>query len=269
MAQAFRNESNSMLGNFSFQNLNPFRSQQQQQQPPQNSNPPGNQQQPGNQQPNPEVGAGGNPNGNDPNRMQNPLDAFNGMWDAQEPSQSDAPPQFQINPEIMKKVSDSFDYTQGLPEELAMKFQNGEQFTNQEIMQLMSHVGRTTYSNAMNHHAHLTGKFVELSNGHAQKNLPKALKQHMTASRVRNHSAAQNNPVVQQHMETIGKQLASRYPDATEEWIAEQTASYFVEMAKAINPEAFQNATGNQPGGAKPAQQIDWDDFMLPGQRAA
>lgn len=242
-----------------FQNMMPFGNKAPQT-PPQNPAP---QNQPPQMPPqNQTVSPEGNTKGNDPNQMQNPIDAFKGMWDAPQDDGTNRPPEFNINPEVMQRVTSGFDFSQGLPEELSAKFQSGEAFSNQEIFQLMSHVGRAAYSNAMNHQSKLTEKFIGVHGEHSLKNLPKLLKQHMTTQSVRRLSAAQSNPAVGEHMERIAAQLSQKYPNAPEEWIADQTKNYFLEMARAVSPDSF-NQEG--PGTRQLPKEVDWDAFMQSG----
>jgi hypothetical protein len=225
-----------------------------------NGNPANNQNPAGGNQPN-----NGNSNQptNNPEQMQDPMKAYANMWNPATPDQNNKPPEYTINPEIMKKVTDSMDFAQGLPQELAEKLQSGEQLSGQEIVAMMNHVGRTTYAHAMNHQSKLTEKFVGLHGEHFQKNLPQQMKKYLTNQRVRGLPSAQGNPVVQQHMEQIAERLTASNPDASDEWIAEQTKNYFVNMARMISPDEFPTSSS---GRAQP-NEIDWDAFMLSGQK--
>jgi hypothetical protein len=202
-------------------------------------------------------------NANSPESMQDPVAMYADLWKESAPQAGSEAPKFTLNPETVKKVTDSLDFTQGLPEEITEKITAGEQFTPQDMMNMMNHVGRQAYARAMEHQSTLTGQFVNMHSEHSLKGLPNIIKGHLAQNKVRNHPAAQSNPVVQEHMELIASKLSAKYPNASEEWITEQTQDYFVNMARRLKPDAFvPSAEEQKQQQQNPKGTVDWDAFM-------
>lgn len=202
-------------------------------------------------------------NANSPEALQDPVAMYADLWKESAPAAGNEPPKFTLNPDTVKKVTDSLDFTQNLPEELAEKMTAGEQLSPQDMMSMMNHVGRQAYARAMEHQSTLTGQFVNMHSEHSLKGLPNIIKGHLAQNRVRNHPAAQSNPVVQEHMELIASKLSAKYPNASEEWITEQTQDYFVNMARRLKPDAFApTAEEQKQQAANPKGAVDWDSFM-------
>lgn len=201
---------------------------------------------------------------NDPESLANPIDVYKDLWSNPTQSVNDQAPQFKIAPDKIQQVTDQLDFSQNLPQELQDRIQSGEQLTSADLIAAMNHVGRATYAKAVEHLSHLTGTYVDLHSKHSQKGLPSLIKQHLAQSKISNIPAVQNNPALHEHVREIGGRIAQRYPNASEDWIAEQTSKYFLDMAKSLNPDAFigegTGARGQRSGQDK--NTTDWDTFF-------
>lgn len=208
---------------------------------PNNSNPAV----PGNTQPNPNAIDPNNPNSqgtSDPNALQGPEVLYAKFFDdavSNDPGQQ--APKFDIDPKTMQSVTDKLDFTSSLPQEIQQKMASGEALTGQEMQQMLNHVGRQAYANAMNHSSKLTERFVGLHSEHSLKSVPKTVAERMVQSRIANNPNAQRHPVVKKQMEVIASQLLKTNPDASPEWIEEQTSEYFLNLARETNPEIFKD----------------------------
>lgn len=200
---------------------------------------------------------------NDPESMQNPIDVYKDLWANPTQSVNEQAPQFKVAPEMIEKVTAQLDFSQNLPPELTEKLQSGEQLNAQDIMAAMNHVGRATYAKAVEHLSHLTGTYVDLHSKHSQKGLPSLIKNHLAQSKISNIPAVKSNPALQEHLKEIGGRIAQRYPDASEDWVAEQASKYFVDMARSIDPDAFTSGDANASGARRQNQKVtDWDAFF-------
>jgi len=65
----------------------------------------------------------------------------------------------------------------------------------------------------------------------------------------------------------ISEKIAGKFPDATEDEVATLTQEYFTEMAKAINPKAFQQQTGQSETRQRGKDEVvveDWSAYLQP-----
>lgn len=201
---------------------------------------------------------------NDPNNYENPLDVYSGLFD-NDALNKDAPkaPSFTLSPDIISKAASSLDFLSGLPEELAQKVQQGN-LSPQDYMEMINHAGRQAYAKAMEHQSHLTDRFVSARSQFEQQGLPKQLQSLLAKNKATSDPAVLSNPVVKAHMEVISSQLASKYPDQSPEWIADKAKSFFLDMAKALNPNLGESGQGGDtPKGNMPSMEnFDWDGYI-------
>lgn len=228
---------------------------------------------PGNTQPNPDAVDPNNPNSqgtSDPNKLQGPEALYEKFFDDAAPTTEQAP-KFDIDPKTMQSVTEQLDFASSLPPELQQKMANGETLTGQEMLQAMNHVGRQAYATAMNHGSKLTERFVGMHSEHSLKSVPKTVAERMVQSRIANNPNAQRHPVVRKQMEVIASQLLKTNPDASPEWIEEQTGEYFLNLARETNPEIFKeielntNQQGKREVSRKQQEAVPadyWDKYV-------
>lgn len=212
------------------------------------------------------MGGDGNSSGNDGKNTQNPLDAFKGMfYNDNSGGNKDAPPVFQIDPKVLEDVAGKLSFAQVTPE-LAQKLQSGDPTA---LQQTLDDLGRRVYSTAVQHLSSLTDKFVTARTEHDRKGLGQSVRSELTSNRL--SQLAENNPVLKEHVTSVGSMLASKYPDASPDWIAEQTKSYFVTMAKQLDPSLNAAASGNKGadggGGGGQPENVDWASWLSQGPK--
>lgn len=208
--------------------------QQQQQQPNQQQQ--SQQQQPGNQN------AGSN-------QPADPLAIYGKMFD--NPSQTDAPPSFSIDPKVMDGVVSSQDFMQGINPETVQKAQQGDWSAIQEMIQ---HASRGAYRAAIEHGGVLTDKFVGSYSNYSSKKLPDVLKGHMTEQSLAANTPNFKNPVVKKQLTEIAQRLQRQNPDATAQEIADMSRQYLTDLMEAVNPQKQEQQQANA--------ETDWDKFF-------
>lgn len=212
---------------------------------------------------------------NDPNTLQNPLDVYAGMFDNKpkvdkdgNPVQAPQAPVFKLDPKTVQDAASKIKFTDGLPPELATKIQSGEQLSNQEMMEVVQHVGQRAYATAMEHNSNLTDRFVGMRLNHEQQGLPSQVRRLLAQTQVMSDDVIQSNPALKEHFEVIADRLWSKYPDQSPEWIAKETKEYFTRMARALNPNLTdepapqhnpRNGETTGPNGKK----FDWDAYLV------
>lgn len=211
------------------------------------------QQQPGNQQQNVQQPQNGGQSGNGQNAGSNtpadPLAIYGKMFD--NPTQTDAPPSFSIDPKVMDGVVSSQDFMSGLNPEVMQKAQQGDW---NAITEMIQHTSRQAYRAAIEHGGVLTDKFVGAREQYGNKSLPSRVRQELTSNELANTPNFQN-PVVKKQLTQIASRLETLHPDATPQEIARMSRQYLTDMASAI-----QDPASNQQQQA--TQGTDWDKFF-------
>ena len=197
--------------------------------------------------------------GNNPNEMQDPLNAYAELFKPADPSKKQAdPPSFSLDPKIIDQAAGSMDFTASLPPELQQKLQSGD---TSAFMEALNHVGRNAYKNSISHMSSLTDKFVGLRSQHDQNNLGSHVRNHLVKNTI-NSSFADANPVARQSLEWVSDKMREAFPDASPDWIAKQAPQFFVEMAKSLAPDQFSGQSGSQPNQNRPAGDVNWADWL-------
>lgn len=207
--------------------------------------------------------SGGTPSGanNNPDSFQNPLDVYKDLFNNSGTPQGAEAPKFSLAPDMVGKAASSIDFLQGLPDEVQQKVAAG-QIDGPTLTTLLNHVAQQTYANVMHHSSALTDKFVGMRLGHESQGLNTKFKNFLANNKVLSNPKIANNPIIKSQMERITTELAGKYPDQSDAWIAEQAQAYFMEMAKALNPEAFtQQGSGGQGGGANDTE-FDFEAYL-------
>lgn len=201
---------------------------------------------------------------NDPNTIQSPLDAYTDLF-APSPKKEGEPeaPRFQLSPEAIQKAAGSMDFLSNLPPELAEALQSGQDVDFNTVMKLMNHVGRNAYTQTISHMSHLVDRFSDAKGKYDQSQLGTHIKGHLTRNTVENLPQAKH-PAIKEGLKVIAENLQRKHPDATPEWIAEQSYNYFVNIAQAIAPEKFgqQDQKANSRGGNTGMADFDWDNWI-------
>jgi len=177
------------------------------------------------------------------------------------------PPKFLLAADKVKEAAGKMDFTAGLPDDIVQKLQSGEAIDGKTLLAAINFAGRQAYSRALEHATGLTGHFVEARVKHEQQGLPAVLRNYLARSKAISGPDVADNPVVREHMAMISEKVAAKFPDATEDEVATLTQEYFTEMAKAINPKAFQQQTGPQNTKTRGKDEVvvdDWSAYLQP-----
>jgi len=203
------------------------------------------------------------PNGDGDKKSTNPLDQFKGLFDNANTSGASKAPEFQLDPEAVKKLVQSMSFSDHVTPELAQKLQSGDATAMKEAFDIL---GRQTYSRIFEHLPVLTDKFINARLAHERQGLGGSVKQELTKNNL--EKLAANNPVLKEQLDSIASRILGKYPDATPDWIAEQTSKYFMDVAKSLNPKAFSDFKPGEedttkgdhlPGtGSSQTQWADW-----------
>lgn len=199
-----------------------------------------------------------NPENLDPNdKSKDPLAIFDGIWDTQNKTDSAAKvPSFSLDPEALKKVSDQLQFAPQLTPELLAKFKEGDVET---IGQILNATGRQAYSTLMSHIPTLTDKYVTARLEHDRSGLGRTVRQNLTANSL--EQLASKNPVLRQQMDRVVEAIYDKFPDATPDWVAGQVKTYFIGIAKLMDPESFK-PDPNAPEGDDPNKQTQDQDWL-------
>lgn len=191
------------------------------------------------------------PNNLDTNKSQNkPLDIFKDLFQTPTVDSADATPSFSLNQEALTKITEKLDFAGQLSPELLDKLKSGDSET---VHSVLNTVGRNGYMMLMRHIPALTEKYVNARLEHSQKGLGKSVKNTLTQQSLAKKAA--DNPVLKEQLDAISSRLLERYPDADPDWLAEQSADYFVQVARLLSPDSFvqegEAGTGEETGPRK------------------
>lgn len=232
---------------------------------PAEQNPQGGQSKPQNQNNNePSISDPSHPNNQKP---ADPLAAFSKIFDNPDESTVKKPPSFKLDPTVIKGAADSLNFSEALTPEILAKLKAGD---DSGYVELANALGRKIYSQSLEHSSALTDRFVSLRSEHDQSNLGRQMNSHLAKNSL--ESIAASNPTAKKMLDFIADGIVRTNPDATPEFIAEQTPKFFLELAKLTNPDAFDPekngaSGGNGQGGNQKnkGKDIDWNAWLTDG----
>lgn len=187
----------------------------------------------------------------------NPLDSFTGMYDTKSRGTDEVPPVFALDPASLRTAASQLNFSAHVTPELAQKLQSGDATA---VADAFNELGRQVYQTTMSHQSTLTDRFVNARMTHDRKGLGQSVHSVLTANSLA--KLADQNPVLKEHVTEIGDKIASKYPDATPDWIAEQTKNYFVTMAKQLDPSLDATEVAKKKD---KEEDINWEEWMSAG----
>jgi len=190
----------------------------------------------------------------------NPLDSFAGMYDNKVRTAEETPPVFALDPTLLKNAASQLNFSSHVTPELVQKLQSGDATA---VAEAFNELGRQVYQTTMSHSSTLTDKFVGARMAHDRKGLGQSVHSVLTANSLA--KLAEQNPTLKEHVTEIGDKIASKYPDATPDWIAEQTKNYFVTVAKQLDPSLTPKQKGAD--GKDAEEDINWEEWMTAGSK--
>jgi len=186
-----------------------------------------------------------------PDTPKNPLDAYSSLWDTDSKegdSTDNTPDHLTIPQEALDKVLPTLDFTKSIPAELQQKFNEGDAAA---VTQVMNHIGRESYSTAMQHMAAVTDAHLAKRLGSGlTKTIQTEVRSSMTRDTVNNLPNAEH-PLIKAELNRVSAQIATKYPEASQEWISQQASQYISSLGDALRPQA-------QPSATQKTQQIDF-----------
>ncbi len=223
------------------------------------STPPSQNQQSGDGQQNNNNQNNNNNNQSGDGKPPNPLAAFEKMFDNSTNTETAKPPSFKIDPEVVTKYTEGLDFSDSLTPEILAKLKSGD---DSGYKDLVNSLGRKMARTSLESHTALTERFVDARSQHDRSGLGKSINSQLTKNSL--EKLAANNPLVKKQLDVVAEELMKSNPDATPEWIAEQTPKYFLEMARQTNPEAFKNMMENSSSANSKDKQsnVDWDEWL-------
>lgn len=186
-----------------------------------------------------------------------PLDSFLNLLDNSNASnQADPPPTLSFSPEALTEISSKMSFTSNLPPELSQALsQMGDQ--GKAILSIMEHVGRQAYMSALQHNSAIVDKFVGMRSDYDTKRLSGAVRKEMVNNSLKSSNTA-DHPVLLAFKSMVAEQLQAKNPDATPDWINQQTQSFLTALSEA----SIGNASGATDN--KAASDVNWDDWLVP-----
>jgi hypothetical protein len=193
------------------------------------------------------------------NEEENPLDIFSGLFDNTGTGEEDLPPEFTLSPDTLTQVADGMDFMRGVSQEDMQAAQNGDMAA---MMKMMQHVGRQAYTNALQHNAQLTDKFVSARSDYDRKGVAPAIREHLTGQEMEKSFSkeAMANPAVKSQLVDTAKRLAKRHPDASPAWVADQAKQYLMQVtaqALGLDVKSLQNPQNTRQ--QQPVAEVDWE----------
>lgn len=207
----------------------------------------------------------------DPNGQQgteaNPLDFFATMYDnADNGASSEEAPVFALDPEKLTAAASKLDFTKDLDPELLQGLASGDLT---KLPELLNAVGRASYSQALQHGAALTDKFVGQHSDYQNKQLAPMVRDQLTQNELNSDAGGLDlsNPVVARAVADTAKQLSQRHPTLPPSVIAQKAKEYHIQLASTMlgmNAEGMQQLPDmyKQQQQQAQSQDTDWDAYF-------
>lgn len=200
-----------------------------------------------------------NSNVNGSNTPPDPLAAYASIWDNTKQQQPEAAPSFSLDPKVIDQVTTNMDFTQGIPQELMQRVQQGDAAAMVEMMQ---HVGRQAYRNALTHTSSLTDRFVSMREDHFAKKVPHVIRDELTMGALGGENGSKMSPVARKQLADIAKRMQAANPDASPQEIATAAKQYVTDLYNAMNPDAAGSSNGAGGNSKQQASEpFDWDKW--------
>lgn len=216
----------------------------------------------------------GNITGNDSKNMMVP----DGKQPGQKPQQSNDPlapfadifynapvdgkkqaPQYKLSPDVIKQAADSLDYSDSIPKDFKKRMAEGDDTVWAE---LVNGLGRKAYSHALEHNSVLTDRFVSQRSEFDRSGYGTEVTKTLAKQSLK--SIAEKSPAAAKFLEGIHADLLEKNPDATPEWLEEQSKKFILSMGGIIAPDEFVENKRIQEKNAQDGGDVDWDKWSSP-----
>lgn len=210
-----------------------------------------------NQQPNNQgqQGASNNPAGpqqkDGSNGVADPAALYAKMWD-NATNKPDAPPSLKMDDKILGEVAGGLSFTKDIPPELMQKATSGDM---QSLVQLMEHVGRSSYQASMRHNAAVTDAFVGQRDAYSGKQLSGHIQRELTMGGLFSGAQGKIPDFAKKQFTDIADRYRNANPDASPEEVQTAVKDYITQLSQFANPQSAQQSQNSQP------QAVDWDKW--------
>lgn len=197
-------------------------------------------------------------NPNDPKKdSENPLDAYQKMFENASKNSGIQAPSFAIDPAVLSDVSSKMDFTKGINPELVQKATAGDA---NAMIQLIQETGRNAYRASLEHATKLTDTHLGQRSEYESQRLQKGVKEQLTSDALSSNTNF-NHPVVKSELNRIAQGLANspEFADASPQEIAKAAKKYFDDVYSAINPADPSKDSAGKP---KP-KDINYADYLM------
>lgn len=203
------------------------------------------------------------PNGTIPKQEENktaaPLDEFKDLWKNDpnanpntNPANSDI---FQnVNPDDLMKAASQIDFTKVVTPEIIQAIQAGGEEGTKALMQALNKTQQLGYAQS----AHATTVLINKALKDARESFVAELPKHIrdrNASDLIKETPAYSHPAAAPLVESLVRQLQTKYPDASPKELTEMANKYVTQFADAVKP--------NQKPEVKTDPKEDWDSFLV------
>jgi len=160
-----------------------------------------------------------------------PLDAFKDLYKVDPKDGQKASNRLELPDEIFDKVLPGMDFTAGLSPELQQQIAAGD---SKAMLAAIQQSGATAYKTAMQHNAMLMNDNLDKRFEAYKATVKQNVDTNLTSSALASLPNA-DNPVVKAELDRVASQLRTKYPDAPNNWIVEQTNTYLSELGKQLS----------------------------------
>jgi len=189
-----------------------------------------------------------------------PLAAFEKIFDNTPDKDAPKAPSFKLTPEVLKQASESLDFSDVVPQDFRERFDKNDPSA---MSDLVNGLARKLYSTTLDHSSILTDRFVGQRSEHDRRGLGSEVTKTLAKNNLK--SIASKSPVAAKQIEQIHDAIIAKNPDATPEFVQEQTEEYFRQIALVMFPELAEL----NPAAQKKKQQsaeltgnTDWDKYF-------
>lgn len=192
---------------------------------------------------------------------QDPLAAFAKIFDNVPNDGEKKPPSYKLSPEVLKQAADSLDFSDTIPKDFQDRLSKNDPTVWSDIV---NGLGRKAYSHALEHNSILTDRFVDQRSQFDRSGYGKEVTKHVAKQSLK--SIAEKSPTTAKFLEGIQNELLDKNPDATPDWLEEQSRKAIMSMAGIISPEDFVEHQKQTKQKEAAGGDTDWDNYFSKGK---
>ena len=202
-----------------------------------------------------------NPQPQKQQQQKDPLAPFAQIFDNAPVDGKKQAPQYKLSPDVIKQAADSLDYSDSIPKDFKKRMAEGDDTVWAE---LVNGLGRKAYSHALEHNSVLTDRFVSQRSEYDRSGYGTEVTKTLAKQSLK--SIAEKSPTAAKFLEGIHTDLLEKNPDATHEWLEEQSKKFILSMGGIIAPDEFVENKRIQEKNAQDGGDVDWDKWSKPSR---